>query len=417
MKLRDMSREMKLLLFAMIIANIASNMYMPLLPLYLEELGADVQQVGFFFTLMTIFALTSRILGGWISDHLGRVQTIAAGGVLGFIAILAYTLAQSWQGAMLGALFGNIGSSMVGPSFQAYTAEQAPDDQTSSTFGLVNGLFLICQIVGPILGGLLVTSSGYRLMMWIATGIFAVAALIRWQMARGREWRVDSLDTGALVRDVRGLVVLLFSGGLLFWLFIVDGFFDAGMQGVLPFLPKFSTEIVGVNEAVYTGLLAWMSVIGIGSMIVGGLFADRFGEHVSISLAGVMMAGAWVITLRWPEPIGLALGFSVFGIAAGFIMPAMSSLLSKAVPKDQLGMTFGVFHTALGVLAIPAPMIGGVLYNQVAPSAPFLVAMALGVLIVPFAFIKLRVPKAESTDVETTTDTPIASLPATEIGD
>src|SRR5690606_34704368 len=124
-----------------------------------ESLGATIEQVGLFFTILTVMAIIFRVLGGWISDHLGRVQTIAIGGVLGMVAILGYTLAPTWAWAMLGALFSEMGGAMVGPSFQAYTAENAPEGATSSTFGLVNGLFLICQIIGPLLGGLLVENS------------------------------------------------------------------------------------------------------------------------------------------------------------------------------------------------------------------------------------------------------------------
>ncbi|MCD4685035.1 MAG: hypothetical protein K8S97_03760 [Anaerolineae bacterium] len=67
MRLRDMSREFRLMMFAMIIANAAASMFSPLLPLYLEQIGASVQEIGLYFTLNVILGLLSRILGGWIS--------------------------------------------------------------------------------------------------------------------------------------------------------------------------------------------------------------------------------------------------------------------------------------------------------------------------------------------------------------
>lgn len=70
LKLLDMPREMAWLLIASIIVNLASNMYLPFLPLYLETLGASIEQVGFFFTALTLMALLFRVLGGWISDTL-----------------------------------------------------------------------------------------------------------------------------------------------------------------------------------------------------------------------------------------------------------------------------------------------------------------------------------------------------------
>src|SRR5690606_9112626 len=145
-----------------------------------------------------IMSIGFRVLGGWISDKLGRLPTIAIGGVFGLLAYLGYTLAPTWSWAMLGALMGAAGSSLVAPSFQAYTAESAPEGKTASTFGLVEGLFLTCQIVGPLLGGYLVEHQGFKVMMWTATGIFAVAAAMRIFIARGKPLnaRLGDLNAG-----------------------------------------------------------------------------------------------------------------------------------------------------------------------------------------------------------------------------
>jgi len=102
----------------MIIANLAGEMYYPLLPLYLESLGASVQDVGLFFTLQVILSICFRILGGWISDYMGRLPTIALGGIFGMGAITGYTVAPTWEWAAIGALMAAVGSSLVGPSFK-----------------------------------------------------------------------------------------------------------------------------------------------------------------------------------------------------------------------------------------------------------------------------------------------------------
>jgi len=167
----------------MIIANLAGEMYYPILPLYLESLGATVPQVGVFFTLQVILAICFRILGGWISDHMGRPPTIALGSLFGMGAILGYTVAPTWEWAAVGALMAAVGSSLVGPSFQAYIAEQAPEGRMNSTFGLINGLFLICAVIGPPVGGYIADHYGFKTMMWVATAIFLAATGLRVRMA------------------------------------------------------------------------------------------------------------------------------------------------------------------------------------------------------------------------------------------
>ena len=63
----------------MILANVAAQMDGPLRPLYIQELGASVKQIGIFFTLGAIAPLLFQIFGGWLSDSIGRLQAIAIG--------------------------------------------------------------------------------------------------------------------------------------------------------------------------------------------------------------------------------------------------------------------------------------------------------------------------------------------------
>ena len=68
-------------LVAMILANIGGEMVYALLPLYLAELGASVGQIGLTFTLAALVPLALQIFGGWLSDSIGRLRTIAIGSV------------------------------------------------------------------------------------------------------------------------------------------------------------------------------------------------------------------------------------------------------------------------------------------------------------------------------------------------
>jgi MFS family permease len=390
--MRNIPRSLLWVTLGMIIANLAGEMYYPILPLYLESLGATVQQVGLFFTLQVILAICFRILGGWISDHMGRLPTIALGGVFGMGAITGYTVAPTWEWAAVGALMGAVGSSLVGPSFQAYIAEQAPEGKLNSTYGLISGLFLICAIIGPPVGGYMADHYGFKAMMWVATGIFYVAAGLRVWMARGSRFEVKNLQPALLARDLRLMLGLLFAGGLLTWLFLIDGLSDSGFEVAFPFLPNYITEVRDLPKTAYGGLLALMSLVSALAMWPCGRLADRIGERFAIALGMLIASGIMLsIILTQGSTIFIA-AFAMFGLSQAFVGPAFSGLISKAVPKGSLGITWGVFMTALGVLAIPAPTIGGLLYDNVAPEAVFVVSAAFTLVAVPLVLSRLRLP-------------------------
>ena len=95
-----------LFLAAMIFANIGGNMYQSFMPLYVKDLGASIRQIGLFFTLAQIVPLFLQILGGWISDSLGRLRAVAIGSVFGVIGLFSTSLGvislpSPWIGAQL----------------------------------------------------------------------------------------------------------------------------------------------------------------------------------------------------------------------------------------------------------------------------------------------------------------------------
>ena len=138
-----------------------------------------------------------------------------------------------------------------------------------------------------------------------------------------------------------------------------------------------------------------MSVVAALAMWPGGIFADRVGGRWSIALGMGLMGGVWLLTISAPVLPVFAIGFLLAGVARAFIQPAFSAMVSAAVPEGNLGMTWGLFMTALGLLAVPAPYIGGLLYDQVGPEATFVVAAICALIAAPLAIRWLRVPAAK----------------------
>ena len=92
-KQRLLSPLLLMFMGTMILANIAAQMILPLQSLYVQELGASIEQVGIFFTIAAIAPLFFQIFGGWLSDSIGRLQAIAIGSLAGASAYIFYIFA------------------------------------------------------------------------------------------------------------------------------------------------------------------------------------------------------------------------------------------------------------------------------------------------------------------------------------
>jgi MFS family permease len=72
-------------------------------------------------------------------------------------------------------------------------------------------------------------------------------------------------------------------------------------------------------------------------------------------------------------------------------------LISKAVPKEQRGLAFGLFSTSLGVVSLPAPWIGSQLWDNFGPTFPFTITAGIILLSVIPIWLKFKLPKDSST--------------------
>jgi MFS family permease len=139
-------------------------------------------------------------------------------------------------------------------------------------------------------------------------------------------------------------------------------------------------------------------VFGIFNMITtipGGLLADKRGERVGIVLGFLLESAAMVVILQVDSGLGFGLAWALFGIGEGLLWPAYQSLTSKAVPEKLRGTAFGFLHSSLGLFSLPAPAIGGQLWERFSPRVPFaLTAVAAFVATIP-AWFKFKLTKAD----------------------
>jgi MFS family permease len=390
-----------LFLFAMILANLGGNMYGPILSLYIKDLGASVPQIGLFFTLSAVLPLVMQILGGWISDTIGRLRAIAYGSIAGVFAYTALILAPTWEWLLLGSAFFAVGTSLVGPSFDAFIAEQSSEENRARMFGVTQALFGIVGFAGPALGGWLAQARGFKFMLMVAGMLYVGATLIRVSMARtasrngGR--KPGKLSLGGLKSNLGAMFGLLFGGGLMTWILVTDGVRDTSFALSMNLLSVFMQEFGKLN---LTQIGVTSSIFGLCVMLTtipAGWLADKAGERVGIALGflliGVSIGGlVFIPAVFWMYVLGWALA----GVGVGLMTPAYQSLISKAVPEHLRGTAFGVFGTSIGLISLPMPWIGAQLWDGVGPRFPFLITAVVSVLSIVPIWLKFKLPKNEN---------------------
>ncbi len=392
-----LNRMLLLFMTAMILANMGTEMFGMLLPLYLKELNASVVQIGLFFTVSQVIPLVVQILGGWVSDSLGRLRSIALGSVAGNLTYVGFIFAPTWQWVMSGMFFNAITRSLIGPSYSAFIAENSAEHNRARLFGISDTLYMIVGVLGPPLGGYLADAYGFRIMFGAAWVLYFLATMIRVSMARtaarGHEANPRKLTMENLRTNLSAMLGLLLSGGLITWVLITDGIRDISYSLSGNLMPVYLEQIGGMSFQ----QIGWLgSIFSVCMMLVtmpAGWLADKKGERLGIILGFFMQFVAMFAFMQARGFLGYAGVWAIFGLGIGMMSPAYNSLISKAVPEKLRGTAFGLFGTSLGLVSLPAPWAGAQLWERVSPRMPFYITglAALGSMLP--AWLKFKLPK------------------------
>ena len=395
---------MRWFMFAMILANISSTMSFGFMSLYLADMGAGVSDIGFIFTVTSLVPLVLQIVGGWISDSIGRLKTIALGSVAGLIGGVGFWLAPNWEWVMISLGVTFIAVSMVSPSFSSFIADQTPEENRGKVFGITNSLFQVVGIIGPILGGYLAQNYSYKRMYFVAIILYASAAVLRFWMATSVTFKTEpksaELTIKSLKTSLKTMVGLLTAGGIITWIFISDGASDIAFRLTSSLSPIYTQDIGGISVQQIGFLDAINSSVLVLLNIPGGWIADKYGERVGISIGFLMFPLAFLTFLPATTFSRYAVAWVIFAIGGSLLGPAYNSLISKAVPEKIRGTAFGFFQSTLGVISLPAPWIGAQLWERFSPQTPFYLTAIFSALIGVFCWFKLALPKNDNEEAQ-----------------
>jgi MFS family permease len=260
-------------------------------------------------------------------------------------------------------------------------------------------IYQICGIVGPPLGGLLAGQYSYRLMFLVSAILYTLAAGLRiWMattMTSARSTESQDLSWSSFRLSVRTLVSMIAGGGLITWIFVTDGVRDSAYSLSRQIEPLYLEQIGGLSPQEIGVVWSIFSVAMLFTPMISGRLADKYGERVPISAGFFLIFVAFTIFFQVTGFVPFAVVWTIFGLGVGLLSPAYSSLISKVVPHDKLGAFNGIFYGSIGLLSLPAPYLGTVMWERISPQSPFMVAAAVSLLTIIPIWFKFRVPKKD----------------------
>lgn len=423
----------------------------PLLPLYATSFGANPLTIGLIGAAYPVMQLIgSPLLGGW-SDRFGRKPVLLVSQVGTFIGFLLLSVANAIPLLMISRLIDGISGANIVAAQAAIT-----DSTTSRTraqgLGLIGAAFGLGFTLGPAIAGisLAVSDNNYRVPAMLAAG-FSLLSIVLTAVWFKETLPEDQRGTGEATTGQNNPLRMLgkigaglrnpLIGGLLLLMFMQQLVFG-GFENLLAL---FTLNRLGLNAAGNAVIFVFVGVILVfvqGKYI--GPWSRRFGERKLVYVGlGLLSLGLILTAITPMQPVAwysraellseldstteartvqievslpddthtgyLGLGWLLIAmipasIGGGILSPSINSLITKRISSNEVGGTLGISSALVSAANAIAPISGGVIFQFLGSTAPFLLGGIILALLLVYAFRRITPTPAD--------DRPLATAPA-----
>ena len=142
-------------------------------PAFVQDIGIPYNNTTWTALAQAMSTAACAPILGKVGDVIGRRRTLLLGIVVFTLGNVLSALANSLVFMMVARFIVGIGTAAMGPVILAYIATEFPPDKIAKGFSLYMLLSSASVIIGPTIGGLIVSSYGWRTMLWVCVAIWA----------------------------------------------------------------------------------------------------------------------------------------------------------------------------------------------------------------------------------------------------
>ena len=352
---RRLGRNVLVLSAVSLLTDVSSEMIYPLLPVFLATtLGAGAVAVGAMEGVAQAVAALMQVLSGGWSDRAPRRKPLIVVGC-GIASVLRplIGLATNVTQVLAIRVGDRAGKGLRGAPRDALIAESVAIEDRGRAFGFHRAADHAGAVIGPLAAYALLGWGGIELrtvfLLAAIPGVLAIA--VAWfgvseepRVREGGRRGLGALPTGVLAKY---LVVLA--------IFTLGNSTDA-------FLLLRARE-AGVPLAQLPLLWAFLHVVKSVSSTPGGAWSDRVGRRPML-LAGWAVYAAVYAGFGLASNAGAIWGLmALYGLYHGLTEGTEKALVADLAASTERGWAFGWFNLVLGVMALPASLVFGAIWD------------------------------------------------------
>jgi len=347
--------------------DFGSDIIYPIWPFFVTSLvGVNMAVLGLIDGLGEAIVSISQAGSGYLSDRLGKRKVfIWTGYFFGAMSRVGYAFSTVWQHLVPFKVLDRAGK-MRGAPRDAIVADLSTDENRGRNFGLLrtmDNLGAVCGIVTSLF------LFGY--LGWSYTSLFLLAAFpslfgVLLILLFIRDRKTKEIYKGLSLKDLTFNFKLFLLLSAIFAL----GSFSNSFLLVYAREAGFAESFVPVLYLIFTAM-ASLTALSFGKL------ADRLGRRFVLILAYLLWGLMCVGIIYSSDYLGIILPFVVYGLHRGAIEPVQRTFVSELSPIEHRASLLGAFQMTVGLCALPASLIAGLLWDTYGQHAPFYFSLGL----------------------------------------
>jgi MFS family permease len=348
----------------------SSEMIYPLLPVFLTTvLGASAGSLGIIEGAAETTAALLKLASGWWSDRVRRRKPLVAFGYgLASAVRPLIAIAQSATQVLAIRLVDRVGKGIRGAPRDALIADSVDPSIRGKAFGIQRTADHAGAMVGPLLAFAVLQwwHTPLRTVFWLAAIPGAIAVGIAVFVVRERNemgMGMSASDSHShphspspIPRNFWGVLAAI-------TLFTLGNSTDA-------FLLLRATQL-GVPVAMAPILWAMLHLVKSTSSTPAGVLSDRVGRKPAVIAGWVIYAAVYLLFARATAAWHAWALFALYGLYFGLAEGPERALVADIVPGGKRGTAYGWYNLSIGIAALPASVVFGLIWDRAGSAAAF----------------------------------------------
>lgn len=361
--------------------DMGSDIIYPIWPLFLTTvLKANMAALGFLDGLGDALVSFSQAASGYLSDRIKKRKAfIWTGYLFGALSRIGYALSSAWTHLIPFRILDRAGKIRSAPR-DAFVADISSEENRGRNFGLLRAMDHLGAVFGILICVFLFRVLGYRTLFALAALPSFISAAVVYSFIKERKAVRFTVYKGISFKEFdRNLTLFI----ILSSVFALGAF---SYSFLLIYAKEFGFAVTFV-PVLYLIFAASASLLSYPF----GKLADRIGRRPVLLLSYFFWIIVCLSVILRPNRLMLFGVFIFYGAHKGALEPVQKTFVAELAPCEFRASCLGGFQMVVGLCALPASLIAGVLWEVFGMWAPFSFSLFLTVASgVMLFFVKKR---------------------------